>query len=123
MKQRVLTAIYWLVALVIGFGAFGHGFVGVKPVRAALEAVTVPADIRAVIWIVWYFVSGCMLTFASLIIWAWFAHRRGALHALAVPITIAVFWTTTGIAAFAYQHNPFWLLFFAEGIVLLGTSL
>jgi hypothetical protein len=24
-----------------------------------------------VIWIVWYFVSGCMVTFGALLFWAW----------------------------------------------------
>jgi hypothetical protein len=123
MKTRLLTAIYWIVGLMIGLGAFGHGFSGIKPVRAALDTVTLPPDVRGVIWIVWYFVSGCMLTFAVLIIWAWFAARRGYPSALAVPIVIALFWMATGIAAYAYQHNPFWLLFLAEGTGLLAASL
>ena len=36
MKTRVFAALYWLMGLMIGLGAFGHGFGGVKPVRAAL---------------------------------------------------------------------------------------
>jgi hypothetical protein len=28
MKMRVLTALYWLMGLMIGLGAFGHGFLG-----------------------------------------------------------------------------------------------
>jgi hypothetical protein len=28
-----------------------------------------------------------------------------------------------GIASYDYQHNPFWLLFLAEGTGLLGASL
>jgi hypothetical protein len=123
MKARMLTAVYWMIGLMIGFGAFGHGFVGIKPVREALDAVALPADIRGVIWIVWYFVSGCMLTFAALILWAWFAARRWSPSAFAVPIVIAVFWIATGILAYAYQHDPFWLLFLAEGTLLLGASL
>jgi len=125
MRNRsvIATAVYWIVGLMIGLGAFGHGFVGIEPVRAALEEVTLPADVRGVIWIVWYFVSGCMLAFSALILWAWFAARDGSRDALAVPLVIAVFWTTTGVAAFAYQHNPFWLLFLAEGTALLGATI
>jgi hypothetical protein len=70
---HVLTGIYWISGLLIGLGAFGHGFSGVKPVRAALAAVPLAADIREVLWIVWYSASGSMLVFGGLIIGAWFA--------------------------------------------------
>ena len=122
VRNRLLSVLYWMVALMIGLGAFGHGFVGVKPVRAALDTVTLPSDVREVIWIVWYFVSGCMLTFSLLILLAWFAARRGHSNAFAGPMVIAIFWMATGIASFAVQQNPFWLLFFAEGLGLLCAS-
>jgi len=112
-----------LMGMMIGLGAFGHGFLGVKPVRAALGTVALPADIRGVIWIVWYFCSGCMLVFGALILWAWFAARRGNSQALAVPVAVALFWMAFGVAAYSYQHNPFWLLFPAEGILLLVATL
>lgn len=123
MKGRSLTAVYWIVGLMIGLGAFGHGFMGVRPVRAALGAVPLPADIRQVIWIVWYFVSGGMLVFGGLIIGAWFAARRGRPHAFTVSIVIALFYMVTGVASYGYQHNPFWLVFLAEGTVLLVATL
>jgi hypothetical protein len=44
MKTKMLTALYWVMGLMIGLGAFGHGFMGVKPVRAALAAVALPGD-------------------------------------------------------------------------------
>ena len=34
MKRKIAAAIYWLAAITITLGAYGHGFVGVKPVRA-----------------------------------------------------------------------------------------
>jgi len=119
---RLWSAIYWIVGIVIGLGAFGHGFIGIKPVRAALDAVSLATNVRGVIWIVWYFVSGCIVTFAVLIIWAWFAVRNGYPHAVIVPRVIAVFWMATGIASYGYQHNAFWLLFVAEGAGLLDAS-
>lgn len=123
MKARILTAIYWIIGLVIGLGAFGHGFVGVRPVRAALASVNLPSDIREVIWIVWYFVSGAMIVFGGLIIGAWFVARRGRPQALWVPIVIALFYLIFSILAYAYQNNPFWLLFAAEGALLLVATL
>jgi hypothetical protein len=123
MKTRILTAVYWIIGLLIGLGAFAHGFVGVKPVRAALAAVNLPADIREGIWIVWYYHSGAMIVFAVLIIGAWFAARRGRPHAFLAPIVIALFYIIYGIAAYAYQHNPFWLLPLVEGALLLAATL
>lgn len=120
---NAFTVLYWIVGLTIGLGAFGHGFMGVKPVRAALAAVTIPTDIREVIWIVWYFVSGCMLLFGGLVIGAWFAARRGRPRALVVPIVIALFYMVTGLASYAYQPNPFWLGFLVQGALLLLATL
>lgn len=123
MKTRILTAVYWIIGIVIGLGAFGHGFVGVKPVRAALATVNLPSDIREVIWIVWYFVSGAMIVFGGLIIGAWFAARRGRPQVLWVPIVIALFYLIFSILAYTYQNNSFWLLFAAEGALLLVATL
>jgi hypothetical protein len=39
-----------------------------------------------------------------------------------VPIVIALFWMMFGVAAYSYQHNPFWLLFVAEGFLLLVAT-
>jgi len=122
MKMRAFTMLYWLMGLMIGLGAFGHGFLGVKPVRAALATVALPADVLGVIWIVWYFCSGCMLVLGALILWAWFAARRGNPQALAVPLAVALFWMAFGGAAYTYQHNPFWLLFLTEGFLLLVAT-
>jgi hypothetical protein len=122
MTTKLSNATYWAMGLLIGLGAFGHGFVGVQPVRAALATVSLPGDIREVIWIVWYFVSGCMLLCGGLILWAWFAARHSP-DILLVPIAIALFWVMTGVASYAYQHNPFWLLFLVEGIALLVATL
>jgi hypothetical protein len=122
MKVTLLNATYWTMGLLIGLGAFGHGFVGVQPVRAALATVSLPADIPEVIWIVWYFVSGCMLLCGGLILWAWFAARHNP-DILLVPVAIALLWVVTGVASYAYQHNPFWLLFLVEGTALLVAAL
>ncbi len=81
-----------------------------------------PADIGEVIWIVWYFVSGRMLVFGGLIIGPWFAPRRGRPQALVVPIVIALVYVATGVAAFAFQHNPLWLPFLVEGASLLVAT-
>jgi hypothetical protein len=123
MKRKLFSAVYLVAGALIGLGAFGHGAQGVRHLDPALEAVTLPPDMAGIIRIVWYFVSGCMLTFGGLIYWAWFAAARGNDGALAVPATIGGFYVVTGFASFAYQPNPFWLLFSAEGCLLLVAAL
>lgn len=123
MKRKLLSAVYLVVGALIGLGAFGHGAQGMRHLDPALEAVTLPPEMAGVIRIVWYFVSGCMLTFGGLIYWAWFAAARGNYWALAVPAMIGGFYMITGIASFAYQPNPFWLLFSVEGCLLLVAAL
>jgi hypothetical protein len=123
MKVAVLNAIYWIIGLMIGLGSYGHAFIGVRPIRAALAGVNLPTDIRQSIWIVWGFVSGAMLVCALLIIWAWFEARQGRTQALMIPIIISVFYMVFGIGSFAYQRNPFWLLFPAEGALLLAATI
>jgi hypothetical protein len=119
MKRNLFSTLYLMVGALIGLGAFGHGAQGVRHLAPALEAVALPPDMAGVIRIVWYFVSGCMLTFGGLIYWAWFAAARGNHGALAVPAIIGGFYGITGLASFAYQPNPFWLLFSVEGCLLL----
>jgi hypothetical protein len=123
MKVAFLNAIYWIIGLMIGLGAYGHAFIGVRPIRAALAGVSLPTDIRQSIWVVWSFVSGAMLVCGVLIIWAWFEARQGRTQALMIPIIISVFYVVFGIGSFAYQRSPFWLLFLAEGALLLAATI
>jgi hypothetical protein len=123
MKVAFLNAIYWIIGLMIGLGAYGHAFIGVRPIRAALAAVDLPTDIRQSIWVVWGFVSGAMLVCGVLIIWAWFEARRGRTQALMIPIIISIFYIVFGIVSFVYQRSPFWLLFPVEGALLLAATI
>jgi hypothetical protein len=95
----------------------------VRPIRAALAGVNLPTDIRQSIWIVWGFASVSMIVFSTLIIWAWFEARQGRTNALMIPIVISVFNIVYGLGSFAYQRSPFWLLFPAEGALLLAATI
>ena len=123
MIRSLAAALYWLAALTISLGALGHGFLGVKPVAAAVAASTLPADIARVIWIVWYFVSGCMLTFGALLFWAWRGLKPGPPSRAAVALIIGVFYIVTGIASYVYSgFEPFWLLFVTQGVLVVGST-
>ena len=39
-----------------------------------------------------------------------------------MPLAVALFWMAFGVAAYTYQHNPFWLLFLTEGFLLLVAT-
>jgi hypothetical protein len=122
--RTVAAALYWIVAITITLGAYGHGFLGIKPVEAAIAATTLSPDILRVIWIVWYDVSGSMLTFGVLLFWAWPSVKTGSSSRSGVPLIIGAFYAATGIGAYLYSgREPFWLLFVTQGVILIGTTL
>jgi hypothetical protein len=124
VTRVMATALYWIAAVTITLGAFGHGFLGVKPVAAAVAASTLPADIVGVIWIVWYFVSGTMAVFGVLLFWAWPDIRTGSSGRRGAALIVGGFYAVTGIACYLYSgRQPFWLLFLFQGVIVIGTTL
>ena len=123
MRRTLAAVAYWFAAVTITLGSIGHGFLGVKPVRTALDAVTLPPDILRVFWIVWYWVSGTMVIFGLLLIWAWPALKAGSSSRSAPPLIIGVSYVIVGIVCFPYtKHDPFWLLFLTQGVLILGST-
>jgi hypothetical protein len=124
MKRTIAAAFYWLAAITIALGAYGHGFIGVKPTRAAIAGVALDPHIVQVIWIVWYFVSGCMLVFGLLLFWAWPGLEPGAQSRSSVALIIGALYAITGISAYFYSGgDPFWLLFVTQGVLVIGSTL
>jgi len=123
LKRTIAVACYWFAAISITLGAFGHGFVGVQPVRAAVAASTLAPDVVRVIWIVWYFVSGCMVAFGTLLFWAWPAFKAGSSSRSSAALIIGAFYVITGIASYLYSgRDPFWLLFLILGVMVIGST-
>lgn len=124
MKRAIAAALYWLAAITITLGAYGHGFLGVKPVRAAIEASTLPPDIVGVIWMVWYFVSGCMVAFGALLFWAWPALKAPSSGRSGAALIVGVFYAIVGVACFLYSgREVFWLLFVVQGVLVVISTL
>ncbi|HZI21800.1 MAG TPA: hypothetical protein VFD76_04765 [Gemmatimonadales bacterium] len=121
--HTVYSVLYWLSAVTIGLGAFGHGIPAARRLATALSTASLDPHMAGVIWIVWYFVSGCMVVFGALALWAWFAARGGASGALVVPLVIGAFYAIVGAASYLYQRDVFWLLFLVQGVLLLGATL
>jgi hypothetical protein len=123
LKRVIAAVLYWIAAVTITLGAYGHGFVGVRPVAAAIAASSLPRDVVAVIWIVWYFVSGCMVTFGLLLMWAWPSVKSGSKTRSGVPLIVGAFYVVTGIASYLYSgREPFWLLFLTLGVIVLAST-
>lgn len=122
MQRTIATVLYWLATITITLGAYGHGFQGIKGVEGPIATSTLPADVVGVIWIVWYFVSGSMLVFGILLIWAWPSLNRGPGSRSGVALVIGAFYTVTGIACYLYSgREPFWLLFLFQGLFVIGA--
>jgi hypothetical protein len=121
--RTTASALYWIAAVVIGLGAFGHGFGGVRPVAAAIADSTLPADIVRVIWIVWYGASLNMITCAALLVWAWPSIRTGTASRSAVALIIGANYLVTGLVSYVYSGlQPFWLLFVVLGAMVIGST-
>jgi hypothetical protein len=124
MQRTVASVLYWLAAVVITLGAFGHGFVGVLPIREAIETSTLPPDVTQPIWIVWYFTSGSMIAFGLLLFWAWPALKNGASSRSVPAVIVGVLYLISGVASYVYsERDPFWLMFIVLGLLAIGTTL
>jgi hypothetical protein len=123
LKRTVATVLYWLATITITLGAYGHGFQGIKGVEGPIVTSALPPDVVGVIWIVWYWVSGSMLVFGILLIWAWPALKRGPGSRSGVALVIGAFYAITGVACYLYSgRDPFWLLFLFQGICLIAST-
>jgi len=124
VKRIIATVLYWLAAITITLGAFGHGLLGIKPVEAAVAASSLPADIVGVIWIVWYYVSGSMAVCGAILFWAWPSIKIGSSGRSGAAWIVGAFYAVTGIASYLYSgREPFWLLFLFQGVIVIGTTL
>jgi len=124
VRRTIAAAFYWLAAITITLGAYGHGFLGIKPVRATIEASTLPPDIVGVIWIVWYFVSGCMVAFGALLFWAWPELKAGSSGRSGAALIVGVSYAIVGVACFLYSgREVFWLLFVTQGVIVVISTL
>lgn len=119
MLKRLASSIFMLDSLVIGLGAFGHGFQA-RHLHAAIDTFPIESDMHSMIYVVWYFVSGCMLTFGATLMWVWWRLRIGDRRPLFAAILIGVLYTGIGVFGLVYRvGDPFMAFFVCLGSVLL----
>jgi hypothetical protein len=123
MAKKIASVVYIVDSLVIGLGGFGHGSQAAH-VHAALDGLAIDPNVASMIFVVWYFVSGCMLTFGALLLWAWWRLRAGDRRPLAVPLLIGALYSGIGVFGLIYRAgDPFMGFFLVLGLLLLGSAL
>jgi hypothetical protein len=123
MLRTIASYIFLIVGVVIGLGAFGHGH-AVTKVHDAIDQFPIEPGIHQTLYMVWYFVSGAMLTFGATIVWVWFRLRAGSAGSLFAAYPIGALYFVFGTWAFVYRRgDPFALVFILLGALLLASSL
>jgi len=119
MLRKLASVIFLLDSLVIGLGAFGHGL-QVQHVHAAIDQFPIESDMHSMLFVVWYYVSGCMLAFGTMLVWVWQRLRTGDRRPLFVAILIGLLYAGIGAFGLVYRHgDPFMAFFVVLGSVLL----
>ena len=122
MVKQIASVLFLLDSLVIGLGGVGHGSQAAH-VHAALDGLAIDPNVASMIFVVWYFVSGCMLTFGALLLWAWWRMRAGDRQPLAVALLIGVLYSGIGVFGLVYRAgDTFMGIFLVLGLVLLGSA-
>jgi hypothetical protein len=119
MVKKLASAVFLLDSLVIGLGAFGHGLQA-RHVHAALDPFPIDPNVGSMIYVVWYFVSGCMLAFGATLVWVWWRLRSGDRRPLFAANLIGVLYAGIGAFGLVYRSgDPFMAFFVGLGVVLL----
>jgi hypothetical protein len=122
MLRKMASVLFLLDSVVIGLGAFGHGSQA-RHVHQAIDQFPIEADIHSMIYVVWYFLSGCMLTFALTLVWVWHRLRIGDGRPIVVAVLIGVLYVGIGGFGLLYRDgDPFMALFVILGVVLLACG-
>jgi CHASE2 domain-containing sensor protein len=117
--RKIASVLFVIDAVAIGLGSVGHGF-AVRHVHAAIDNFPIEPDIHSMIYVVWYFVSGCMFAFGTTLIWVWLRLRRGDSRPLVAAMFIGVLYVGIGVFGFIYRGNdPFMAMFVVLGSVVL----
>jgi hypothetical protein len=122
MMKCISWFVFLVVGIIIGLGAFGHGYSVVK-VHEAIDQFPIAPPIYQTLFVVWYFVSGTMLAFGAMIVWISFRLKTGDASSLFVAYVIGAFYIVFGVCALIYRSgDPFWALFIVLGVLLEGSS-
>ena len=119
MVRKPFSALFLIVSLIVGLGAFGHGHQWSSHVRGMLTGV----DPKAVglLELIWFWVSGTMIVFSMFLLWCWWRLRRGDGSLVAIPWVVGGFYILAGSWG-ALTVAPFFWLFPVLGVLLWLSS-
>ena len=83
MLRKLSWYVFLIVGIVIGLGAFGHGYSAMK-VHEAIDQFPIVQPIYEALFVVWYMASGVMLAFGTIIVWIAVRVRAGDASSLFV---------------------------------------
>lgn len=120
MIRKICSVIYLVVGIAIGLTSLGHAIPGVRPIHAALDSLPVPPDVASTLYVVWYFVSGCMVVFGLTIVWTWFRLKKGETSLLFVSKAISLLYFVTGVGGLIANPGEayLWASFIVESVLL-----
>lgn len=122
--RRLLSIVLFAMGILIGLGGLAHSFLGRLAVDAEISKFPIAFDVNSMLYVVWYFVGGCMLFFGIIIVWACFRCWKGDATLLPVAGLIGGLYVAIGLGGFFYRHHdPFMLMFFAEGALVIVCSI
>ena len=117
--SKLASIVFLLDAIAIGVGAFGHG-ASVRHLHAAIDQFPIDADMHSMLYVVWYFVSGCMFAFGLMLIWVWQRLRAGDRDSLTIAAAVGMLYVGIGAFGLVYRNgDPFMAMFVVLGGVLL----
>jgi hypothetical protein len=114
--------VFLLTATLIGLGAFGHAAQWSKVVFPILGHGVLAPRVLNMLFAVWLFASGGMLSFGLVLIWAWWRMRKGDRGVAVIPLGIAVFYFIFGVLSWAFV-GTFFALFVVLGVLLFVSTL
>jgi hypothetical protein len=115
MTRKIFSALFLIVSLVVGLGAFGHGHQWNSHVLGMLSGVS--PDAAKLLEVIWFWVSGTMLVFGVLLVWCWLRLRRGDTSLSMIPWVVGGFYILAGSWG-AFTAGPFFWLFPVLGVLL-----
>ena len=122
MRRQIASALFLVDSVVIGLGAFGHGAQAAH-LHRAIDQFPIEPDMHSMLYVVWYFISGCMLVFGAMLLWVWQRFRMGDGRPTIIFVLIGVLYTGIGVFGFLYRdRDPFMAFFVVLGVVLLASG-
>jgi hypothetical protein len=121
LQRTIASWVFLITALLIGLGGLGHGSHWRRHIAPALDGKITDPHLLGLFMVVWLFVSGCMLTFAALLVFTWLKFKKGDKSLAVIPYTVGTLYLVTGVIC-GLGVAPFFYVFLVLGLLLLVSA-